>query len=205
VNAMTSWARLPRLTWWRIGAAICVALIVFGAVTALLPRRTESAPTLMPIPLAPQDNRGAKVGVLTVQQRAAQQVAQRFVMACDTTDPAEPQGDVATEAALAPGLGLSHNVAEPIAWTGEQRTTTVALEPPGQAVAGPRHTVRVIVTGTMTVTSDSDPSQRVPIAEKVVLRRLDDAQPSGGGPGGDDWASEGGASGWRVVGVKVGT
>lgn len=205
MNAVTSWARLPRLTWWRVGGAICIALIAVGAVTALLPRPAKSAPTLISTAPAPRGDRVDQVGVQeSAQQRAAQEVAQRFVTACDTTNPAQPHGDVATEAALAPGLGLSRDAAEPTAWKNEQRVTTVAFESPGPAVAGLRHTVRVIVTGTMTVTSDSGPSQRVPIAERVVLRRLDDSLPSGGGPGGDDSASETGASGWRVVGVEVG-
>ena len=192
---------LRHLTWSRIGAAISVALIAFGALTALLPHHTGSAPTLMPVPPATQNNRVANLGAdaLAAPQVAAQQVAERFVTACDTTDPAQPDGDVATQAALAPGLVLPHDVAEPAAWKSEDRATTVALDPPGQPVQERGDTVAVIVTGTMTVTSDSGPAQRVPIAERIALRPLNDDHSAG-----DHSIADRGASGWRVVGVEVG-
>ncbi len=99
----------------------------------------------------------------------------RFVTACDTTDPAQPDGDVATEAALAPGLVLT--------------ARRGASRPPGGPRIAPRRwrsmrpdnrwqnagdTVAVIVTGTMTVTSDSGPPQRVPLVERIALRPLND-------------------------------
>jgi hypothetical protein len=188
---------LHRLRWSRIGAAISVALIAFGALTALLPHHTGSAPTLMPVPPATQNNRVANFGTraLAAKQIAAQQVAVRFVTACDTTDPAQPNGDVATQAALAPGLVLPHDVAEPAAWKSEDRATTVSLDPSGQPVAERGGMVAVIVTGTMTVTTDSGSAQRVPIAERIALRPLNDGH-SAGDPG---------ASGWRVVDVEVGS
>ena len=95
-----------RFTWSRAGVTICVALIAFGAVTALLPRNV--GPRLMPAPVSGTiaGDRAANVAaqLVTAQQTAAQQVAVRFVTACDTTDPAQPDGNVAIETALAPGL-----------------------------------------------------------------------------------------------------
>ena len=131
--------------------------------------------------------------VLAAQQTSAQQVAVRFVTACDTTDPAQPEGDVATETALAPGLVVPH-VAGPATWRTEDRATTAVLDPPGHPVAERGDTVGVIVTGTMTVTSDSAPPQIVPLAERIMLHPAAD----------DHSAADRGASEWRVVGVEVG-
>jgi hypothetical protein len=131
---------------------------------------------------------------LPAQVLAAQQTAERFVIACDTTDPAQPEGDVATEAALAPGLVVPHDAVEPAGWRTEDRATTVVLNPPGQPVAERGDRVAVIVTGTMTVTSGSGPPQVVPLAEKIGLH----LSPN------DHSATDRGASGWQVVGVGVG-
>ena len=176
-----------------MGVAICVALIAFGAVTALLPHHAGSRPTPTAVPNAMTGGRVANVPahelpaqVLAAQQKAAQQVAVRFVTASDTTDPAQPDGDVATETALAPGLVVPH-VVRPAAWGTEDRSTTVVLDPPGQPLAGRGDTVGVIVTGIMTVTSDSGPPQIAPLAETIALRPIND-----------------GGLGWRVVGVEVG-
>lgn len=185
---------MPRcFTWSRAGAAICVALIAFGAVTALLPHHAGSRPIPTAAPDAMTGGRVANAPahelpaqVLAAQQTAAQQVAVRFVTACDTTDPAQPEGDVATETALAPRLVVPH-VVEPAAWSTEDRSTTVVLDPPGQPVAERGDTVAVIVTGTMTVTSDSGPPQIAPLDETIALRPINDD-----------------GSGWRVVGVEVG-
>ena len=192
---------LRHFTWSRIGAAISVALIAFGALTALLPHHGASAPTLMPVTPATQNNRVANFGAdaLAAPQVAAQQAAERFVTACDTTDPTRPDGDVATQAALAPGLVLPRDVAEPAAWKSEDRTTTVALNAPGQPVVEGADTVAVIVTGTMTVTPDSGPAQRVPITERIALRPLNDDHSAV-----DHSIGDRGTSGWRVVGVEVG-
>jgi hypothetical protein len=189
------------LTWSRIGAAISVALIAFGVLTALLPHHTGSAPTLMPVPPTTLNNRVANLGdrTLAAPQTAVQQVAVRFVTACDTTDPAQPHGDVATQAALAPSLVLPHDVAEPAAWKSETRSTTVALDPPGQPVTERGDTVAVIVTGTISVTADSGPAQRVPIAERIALRPLNDDHSAG-----DHSIGNRETSGWHVVGVEVG-
>ena len=117
----------------------------------------------------------------------------RFVTACDTTDPAQPDGDVATETALAPGLVVPH-VVGPATWSTEDRATTVVLDPPGQPVAERGDTVAVIVTGILTVTSDSAPPQIVPLAETIMLHPVAD----------DHSAGDRGGFGWRVVGVEVG-
>ncbi|MGO8862453.1 MAG: hypothetical protein ACLQRH_17075 [Acidimicrobiales bacterium] len=188
-------ATLRQLTWSRVGVAISVALIAFGAVTALLPHHTVAPPPPVPVP---QDTagRGATGShkELGAQETAAQEVAERFVTACDTTDPAQPNGDVATEAVLAPALAVPHDIVEPVAWRTEHRATTVALDAPGQPVAERGDTVAVIVTGTMTVTSDSGPTQLVPLAERVSLRPLNDDHSNG----------DRGVPGWQVVGVEVG-
>ena len=194
-----------RFTWSRAGVTICDALIAFGAVTALLPHHTESRPTPTAAPNAMTGGRVATVPVhelpaqvVAAQQKAAQQVAVRFATACDTTDPARPDGNVAIEAALAPGLVVPQ-VVEPAAWRTEDRATTVVLDPPGQPLAERGDTVTVIVTGTMTVTSDSGSPQIVPLAERIMLHPVNDDHSSG-----DHSTGDRGPSGWQVVGVEVG-
>jgi hypothetical protein len=198
-------ARLPRLTWSRAGVAISVAVITFGAADALLPR--SAVPSQAPIAVRGTVT-GDRVANLpaqmlaarqtAAQQVAAQQVAVRFVIACDTTNPAQPHGDVATETALAPGL-VRHDVSEPPAWRIEERATTVTLDPPGQPVGERGQTVAVIVTGTMTVTSDSAPPQIVPIAERIALRPFKNDHSAGDAVGGPR------ASSWQIVDVEVGS
>ena len=170
-----------------------VGLVAFGAVTALLPRNVS--PRLVPAPVSGTiaGLRAANVAaqLVTAQPTAAQQVAVRFVTASDTTDPAQPEGNVAIETALAPGLAVPH-VVRPEAWVAEDRRTTVVLDPPGHPVAG-RGAVAVIVTG-RTVTTDTAPPQIVPLDERILLDRVAD----------DHSAGDRGGSGWRVVGVEVG-
>jgi hypothetical protein len=184
-------ATLRRLTWSRVGVALSVGLIAFGAVVALLPHHHDTEPPPMSLPRGTAGDRVTNVGA---QELAAQRVAEQFVIACDTTDPAHPDGDMATETALAPGLGVPHDVVGPAAWRTEDRRTTVTLDPPGPPVAEPGDTVAVIVTGIMTVTSDSSTPVAVPVAERIALHPLPDDHSSDGG----------GASGWRVVDVEVG-
>ncbi|HUC36457.1 MAG TPA: hypothetical protein VMR97_04975 [Acidimicrobiales bacterium] len=190
-----------RLTWSRVGVTICVALIAFGAVTALVPLHAGSRPVATAVPSAMAGSRVANAPVqklaaplVAAQRTAAQQVAVRFVTACDTTGPTEPEGDVGTEAALAPELVVRHDVVWPSAWRTEDRATKVVLDPPGQPVAERGDTVAVIVTGTMTVTSDSGPSQLVPLAERITLHPA---------PAGHS-AGDRGATGWQVVAIEVG-
>ena len=90
------------LTWSRVGVAVCVGLIAYGAVVALLPRHHDAVPPPMPLPRGTAGDRGANQ---RAEELAVQQVAERFVIACDTTDPAHPAGDLATETALAPESG----------------------------------------------------------------------------------------------------
>jgi hypothetical protein len=181
--------------------AISVTLIAFGAVVAILPHHHDAEPPSMSLARGTAGDRLSKLPAqeLVAQETAAQQVAVRFVTACDTTTPAQPHGDVATQAALAPALAVPHDMVEPAAWGTVDRATTVALDAPGQTVAERGDTVAVIVTGTMTVTSDSGPTQLVPLAERVSLRPLNEDDSAR-----DHSAGDRGASGWRVVGVEVG-
>jgi hypothetical protein len=137
----------------------------------------------------PRSTAGDRLSKLRSQELATQQTAEQFVIACDTTDPAHPAGEVATETALAPGLVVPHDQVVPALWKTENRRTTVVLDPPGQPVAEPGDMVAVIVTGIMTVTSDSAAPAAVPVAERIALHRS---------------PNDGGASGWRVVDVEVG-
>ena len=138
--------------------------------------------------LFPEGQRATEVPTSGAEELAVQQMAERYVIACDTTDPAHPAGDLATETALAPSLDVSRDVVVPAAWSTEDRRTTVTLDPPGPPVAEHGGAVAVIVTGIMTVTSDSGPPAAVPVAEKITLHLS---------PG----AAE---SSWRVVGLEVG-
>jgi hypothetical protein len=178
-------AGLRHLTWSRVGVAVCVGLIAFGALVALLPHHRNAVPLPMSLP---RGTAGDRLSNLRLEE-LAQQTAEQFVIACDTTDPAHPAGDLATETALAPGLDVSHDVVWPAARNTEDRRTTVTLDPPGPPVAEPGNTVAVIVTGIMTVTSDSAPPAAVPVAERIALVHS---------------PNDGGASGWRVVDVEVG-
>ena len=125
--------------------------------------------------------------------------SRRFVTACDTTDPAHPDGDWPPRPLSLRGWCCPTTRSEPAAWSTEDRATTVALDPPGQPVAERGDTVAVIVTGTMTVTSDSGPPQLVPLAERIALRPLNDDHSAG-----DHSISDRGVSGWQVVDVEVG-
>jgi hypothetical protein len=182
------------ITWSRVGAALCVALIVSGAVSALLPDHHGAQPLRLSLLRGTSD----QPSQVLAQSRAAQQVAEAFVVASDTTDPAHPAGDVATETALAPSLVVRHEVG-PALWRAQDRTTTVALDPAGQPVAVRSNRVAVIVTGIMTVTSDSAPPASVPIAERITLRPQGDGRSAR-----NRSADQRGGSGWQVVGVEVG-
>ncbi len=194
-------AALRHLTWSRVGVAISVALIAFGAIVAILPHHRDAEPSPISLRRGTGDDGHANLSAqeLVAQQTAAQQVAVRYVTACDTTNPAQPNGDVATQAALAPALALPHEMVRPAAWRTGDRTTTVALDGPGQPVRKGADTVAVIVTGTMSVTSDSGPAQLVPLVERIALRPLKDDHSAG-----EDSIGDRRAFGWRVVGVEVG-
>ena len=178
-------ASLRPLTWSRVGVAVCVGLITYGAVTALLPHQPDAVP---PPVLLPRETAGYRGADQRTQELAVQRVAERYIIACDTTDPAHPAGDLATETALAPDLDVSRDVVVPAVWSTEDRRTTVTLDPPGPPMAEHGGSVNVIVTGIMTVTSNSGPPAAVPVAERITLHLS---------PGD-------GESTWRVIGVEVG-
>jgi hypothetical protein len=102
----------------------------------------------------------------------AQSVAERFVVATDTTDPTHPEGNAAERALLAPGLGVPRQLAWPEAWVAEGRRTTVVLDPPGPAVGVGAGQVAVVVTGRMVVTTIAGPSTEVPVDERVTLHLI---------------------------------
>jgi hypothetical protein len=188
-----SGTRLRRLTGSRVGVAVSVGLIVFGIVDAAVPHRPLGAGPASVSPSGGQRPDGP-AGITPTRELAAQQVAERFVTATHTTDPSHPAGDTATEMALAPQL-VADRVAWPVAWTAEGRRTTVALDSPGQPLAEPGGQVAVIVTGTITVGSNSGPPTRVPLFERVTLRS------SLGTPGAGDQVT----SGWVVTDVEAGS
>jgi hypothetical protein len=102
----------------------------------------------------------------------AQSVAERFVVATDTTDPTHPEGDASERALLAPGLGVPRQLTWPEAWVAEGRRTTVVLDPPGPAVEVGADQVAVVVTGRMVVTTIAGPSTEVPVDERVTLHLI---------------------------------
>ncbi len=187
----TGWHR--HLTWGRVGIAVSAGLIVFGIVDAALPHHARAS---MVGGFSGSGGRGTAsiaTGGVTTQDAAAGRVAEEFVAATDTTGPEDPEGDVATEEALAPQLAFGHSVSWPAAWTAQQRRTTVALDPPGPALSVAGGQATVIVTGTMTVTSDADPPMSVPISERVILRRMPERAVLRDRPPG----------GWVVTGVEA--
>ena len=191
------------LTWSRIGIAVSAGLIVFGIVEASLPHHP---PTRMSGPSLGAGDTGttsvansvATADVRT-QDIGAQRVAEEFVAATDTTDPAHVQGIIATEVALAPHLAIPHRVTWPAAWTAEQRRTVVVLDPPGPPLSVAGGQVAVIVTGAMTVTVNFSRPLAVPVAERVTLRHLS------GPPGPRSRVSGGRTMGrWVVTAVEAG-
>jgi hypothetical protein len=168
-------------------------LIVFGIVDAALPHHPRSSMVGASSSSGGHGATSIASGGVTIQNTAAGHVAEEFVAATDTTGPEDPEGDVAIEAALAPQVAFGHSVSWPAAWTAQQRSSTVVLDAPGPALPVARGQVTVIVTGTMTVTSDTASPTSVPISERVVLRRMpESAVPKGRPPGG-----------WVVIGVEA--
>ena len=172
-----------KITPTRVATVCCAGLIAFGVVDVVLP---HGAPSSAVVTASPSGH--SQPSSKTESASGAQEVAVRFVIACDTTSPAAPSGDVATEAALAPRLASSDHPAWSAAWTAENRHTTVALDPPGSPVHKANRTVAVEVTGVMTVTSNTSPPEFVPVAETVLLRPT--ATTGSGAPGGSAWLVE---------------
>jgi len=86
-----SWVR--RLTWSKFGIAVSVGLIIFGALVAVLPRHQTSVP---PTDVDSRWTTRARGGRRICPRvggsaGAAQQVAEQFVTACDTTDRRTPR------------------------------------------------------------------------------------------------------------------
>jgi len=178
--------KAPRVTWSRLGIALSMGLVVFGVVDASLPHSTPRGPLVSR--LGPQARPNAHVATarsksgtamplrsvpLKSQADAtAQSVAERFVVATDTTDPTHPEGNAAERALLAPGLGVPHQLAWPEAWVAEGRRTTVVLDSPGPAVEVGAGQMAVVVTGRMVVTTDAGPSTEVPVDERVTLHLI---------------------------------
>lgn len=164
-----------RLTWSKVGAALSGALIVFGVVDAAVPGRrpgSEQATSAA----APRHGAGI---TLSASSEAAEAVAQRFITASDSTDPAHPAGDVVTASALAPGLRNPKSVSWPLSWTAEERRTTVVLYALGPPMAEAGGRLTVVVTGVMTVSTDGGPPTEVPLVERVTLRRTPESAVDG--------------------------
>jgi hypothetical protein len=206
--------KTPRLTWARVGIAFSIGLVVFGSVDAILPRPTLPSATTpnyvvpgLGAPRSPNphvSNSGTKTGsavplrsvpLQSQANTAAQQVAERFVVATDTTDPTHREGDALERAVLAPSLTVSSQLDWPEAWVTADRRTTVVLDPPGPAVAVGASQVAVVVTGRTVVTTDARPSTEVPVDERITLRLI----------GSPATVAAGSASHWVVTDVGTGS
>jgi hypothetical protein len=172
---------------------VSAGLIVFGIVDAALPHHPRSSMVGASSSSGGHGATSIATGGVTTQNTAAGHVAEEFVAATDTTGPEDPEGDLAIEAALAPQLAFGHSVSWPAAWTTQQRRTTVALDAPGPALSVGSGKVSVIVTGTMTVTSDAASPVKVPISERVILHRVPEGAVLRDRPPG----------GWVVTGVEA--
>ncbi len=169
--------------------------MLFGAIDAALPRSTHPVAQISGV--GPHEIHASAIAtattpVVSVQNSAAQQVAEEFVEATDTTDPTHPEGDTAERAALAPALTVPRRVTWPEAWVAEDRRTTVVLDPPGPVVPVGSGQVAVVVTGRMVVTTDIGQTSEVPVDERVTLRPT--------GPAGSPNASH-----WVVTDVGAGS
>ena len=169
---MTSRNR-PHLTWSRLGISVSIGLVLFGAIDAALPH--SARPVVRSTGFGSQGIPDSPVATRTIpevsaQNSAAQQIADEFVEATDTTDPTHPEGYTAERAALAPSLTVPRRVTWPEAWVAEDRRSTVVLDPPGPVVVVGSGRVAVVVTGRTIVTTDAGPSSEVPVDERVTLR-----------------------------------
>ena len=176
----------PRLTWSRLGIGVSIGLVLFGAIDAALPH--SARPVAQISGVGPHETPDSAIAtaatpVVSVQNSAAQRVAEEFVEATDTTDPTHPEGDTAERAALAPALTVPRRVTWPEAWVAEDRRTTVVLDPPGPVVPVGSGQVAVVVTGRMVVTTDIGQTSEVPVDERVTLRPTGPA----GSPNASHW------------------
>jgi hypothetical protein len=178
--------KAPRVTWSRLGITLSIGLVVFGVIEASLPYPTLPSasvpglgPQTRPDPhvASTRSKTGTAVPLRSVPLQAqadaaAQSVAERFVVATDTTDPTHPEGDAGERALLAPGLTVPRQLAWPEAWVAENRRTTMVLDPPGPAVGVGAGQVTVVLTGRMVVTTVAGPSTEVPVDERVTLHLI---------------------------------
>jgi hypothetical protein len=161
------------LIWSRLGVGISIGLVLFGAIDAALPHsaRTDSGVVGVGSQETPDSAVTTDVSpVASGQDSAAQRVAEEFVTATGTTDPAHPEGDTAERITLAPGLSVPRRAVWPEAWVVEDRRTTVVLDPPGPVVAVGTGQVAVVVTGRTVVTTDTGRPSEVPVDERITLR-----------------------------------
>jgi hypothetical protein len=172
---------------------VSAGLIVFGIVDATLPHHPRSSMVGAPPSSGGRGSTSIASGGVITQNTAAGHVAEEFVAATDTTGPEDPEGEISTEAALAPQLAFPRSVSWSAAWTTQQRRTAVVLDPPGPALSVGSGQVTVIVTGTMTVTSDATPPTSVPISERVMLGHVPESPVLRDRPPG----------GWVVTGVEA--
>ena len=175
-----------RLTWSRLGIGASIGLVLFGAIDAALPH--SARPVAQISGVGPHETPDSTIVTaatpeVSKQNSAAQRVAEEFVEATDTTDPTHPQGDTAERAALAPALTVPRRVTWPEAWVGEDRRTTVVLDPPGPIIPVGSGQVAVVVTGRTVVTTDIGQTSEVPVDERITLRPTGPA----GSPNASDW------------------
>jgi hypothetical protein len=173
--------RTFRLTRSRLGVAASIGLVVFGVVDASLPSPVAVNPAVSGLgpPTSPDTHlatagtgTAATMPVRSLEETAAQRVAEDFVAATDETDPSHPEGETAERALLAPGLTVPSRLAWPEAWVAEGRRTTVVLDPPGSAVVVGSGQVAVVVTGRTNVATDAGPPIEVPVDERITLRLI---------------------------------
>ncbi len=160
--------------------------MLFGAIDAALPHSARPVAQISGVgsqEIPDSAIATAATPVVSEQNSAAQQIAEEFVEATDTTDPTHPEGDTAERAALAPALTVPRRVTWPEAWVAEDRRTTVVLDPPGPVVPVGSGQVAVVVTGRMVVTTDIGQTSEVPVDERVTLRPTGPA----GSPNASHW------------------
>ena len=113
----------------------------------------------------------------------------------DTTDPSTPEGDTANQPPWPRPGRTAQTVHGRRPGVAEDRSTTVALDPPGHRWQRRGGQVAVVVTGTVTVvTTDSGPAQRCRSTRRITLRWLI-----------DDRLGPANASHWVVADVGTGS
>jgi hypothetical protein len=166
-------AKKVRFTGTRLGIVVSIGLMIFGIVDAALPHSpvSQGGRRTGPVPRLSRATKSlATTSAPSLVGTAAERVAEEFVAATDTTDPAHPQGATAEQIELAQGLAAPRLLAWPEAWVAENRRTTVVLDSPGPVVVVGTGQVAVVVTGRMVVTADTGPSTEVPVDERITMQ-----------------------------------